>query len=177
MDMTDFRKLPSKCRQLSSMLSYLWYIPYQLWYILHISFDTWGYPWYIPCIWHLKIHIPRIWHTYPIDMTFHKKIIEHIYVRSIGYTLIKILILHIYLHLLFVYENGSNPALGSASLALGLLRLVSVCLVSSTGRISAHAAGGLTGRKVGPIRVLKHSHLRLKHSHLDSFKIKTINSF
>ena len=97
MDMTDFRKLPSKCRQLSSMLSYIWYILYQLWYILHISFDTWGYPWYIPCIWHLKIHIPCIWHAYLIDMTFHKKIIEHICVISIGYTRMKILILYIYL--------------------------------------------------------------------------------
>ena len=48
-------------------------------------------------------------------------------------------------------------------------------LDNTTGRIWAHAAGGLTGRKVGPI--LKHSHLRLKHSHLDSFKIKPINSF
>ena len=62
------------------------------------------------------------------------KIIEHIYVISIGYALIKILVLCIclvYPTLLFVYKNGSNPAVGAASLALGLLRLVSVCLVSS----------------------------------------------
>ena len=59
------------------------------------------------------------------------KIIEHIYVRSIGFILIKILILYIYLLLFFVYKNRSDPAVGAASLALGLLRLVSVCLVSS----------------------------------------------
>ena len=61
------------------------------------------------------------------------KIIEHIYVISIGYALIKILVLCIclvYPTLLFVYKNGSNPAVGAASLALGLAR-VSVCLVSS----------------------------------------------
>ena len=114
------------------MLSYIWYILYQLWYILHKSFDTWGYPWYIPCIWHLKIHIPCIWHAYLIDMTFHKKIIEHICVISIGYTRIKILILSIYLVYptpTFCLQKWVEP--GRWCRKSGLLRLVSVCLVSS----------------------------------------------
>ena len=55
-----------------------------------------------------------------------KKTIEHIYVISTGYTLNKILIIYIYtwyiLLLHFVYKNGSNPSVGAASLALGLLR-------------------------------------------------------
>ena len=130
--MTDFLKLSSKCLQLSSMLSYTGYLLYQLWYILHISFDTWGYPRYIPCIWHLKIHILGIWHAYPIDMTFHKKIIEHICVISIVCTRIKILILYIYLVYptpTFCLQKWVEP--GRWCRKSGLLRLVSVCLVSS----------------------------------------------
>ena len=78
--------------------------------------------------------------SYPMDMTwilqqqvyFLAK--RHIHVISMSYLLFKkdifgytwyILLLH------FVYKNGSNPSVGAASLALGLLRLVSVCLVSS----------------------------------------------
>ena len=49
--MADFRELPSKCRQLYSMSSYIWYILYQSWYILHISFNTWGYPCDMTWLW------------------------------------------------------------------------------------------------------------------------------
>ena len=48
-------------------------IRYGISYIYLSSFDTWGYPWYIPCIWHLKIHILWIWHAYTMDMTVHKR--------------------------------------------------------------------------------------------------------
>ena len=44
-------------------------------------------------VYDISKYIYLVWHAYPIDMTFHKKIIEHVYVISIGYTRIKILIL------------------------------------------------------------------------------------
>ena len=67
-----------------------------------------------------------------MDMTFHKKIIEHICVISIGYTRIKILILYTYLVYptpTFCLQKWVEP--GGWCSKSGLLRLVSVCLVSS----------------------------------------------
>ena len=65
-------------------------------------------------------------------MTFHKKIIKHICVISIGYTRIKILTLYIYLVYptpTFCLQKWVEPC--GWCRKSGLLRLVSVCLVSS----------------------------------------------